>query len=116
MKQYLLFAILSGYLLTGCSATKDPAPKQPLYKVSESKKTKIYQMTMGKLALSTKGDPRYQRIALETAENKAWFKTLTYRLWNREITKKVFVAEGLKHYPQRQYEFEFIAEGFNLQQ
>ncbi|MDY0402233.1 hypothetical protein [Sulfurovum sp.] len=116
MKQYLLFAILSGYLLTGCSATKDPVPPQPLYKVSESQKSKIYQTTMGKLALSTKEDSRYQRIALETAENKAWFRSLTYRLWNREITKQAFVREGLKQYPERRYEFEFIAEGLNLQQ
>lgn len=116
MKQYMLFALLSGYLLSGCSATKGPAPAKPLYTVAESQKAKIYQTTMGKLALSTKKDPRYQRIALETAENKAWFRSLTYRLWNREITKQAFIQEGLKQYPEHRYEFEFIAEGFNLQQ
>ena len=112
----MLFALLSGYILSGCSATTGPAPAQPLYTVAESQKTKIYQTTMGKLALSTKEDPRYQRIALETAENKAWFRSLTYRLWNREITKQAFVQEGLEQYPEHRYEFEFIAEGLNLQQ
>ncbi|MBN2249150.1 MAG: hypothetical protein JW682_02295 [Campylobacterales bacterium] len=116
MKQYVLFAILSGCLLTGCGATKDPVPQQPLYKVAESKKTQIFQTTIGKLALSTREDPRYQRITLETAENKAWFKAWTRKLWDREITKREFIAEGLKQYPERRYEFEFIAEGLNLQQ
>ena len=59
---------------------------------------------------------RDRRITLETAENKTWFKAWTYKLWNREITKREFIAEGLKQYPERRYEFEFIAEGLNLQQ
>ena len=116
MKQYLLYAILSGYLLTGCSVSTNVTPPKSLYHASESKKVEIYNTTMKNLALSTRNDPRYQRIALDTAKNKAWFKNLSYRLWNREITKKEFIVEGLKLYPDHQYEFEFIAEGLNLQQ
>jgi hypothetical protein len=116
MKQYVLFTALCGYLLTGCSVTTGPAPSKQLYHVSESKKVERYNSTMKSLALSTKNDPNYQRIALDTAENKAWFKSWTYKLWDRKITKREFINEGLKQYPDHQYEFEFIAEGLNLQQ
>lgn len=116
MKQYVLFTALCGYLLTGCTVTDGPAPSKQLYNVSESKKVGIYNSTMKKLALSTKNDLNYQRIALDTAENKAWFKHLSYKLWDRKITKSEFISEGLKQYPDHQYEFEFIAEGLNLQQ
>jgi hypothetical protein len=116
MKQHLLFAAVCGYLLTGCSTTTEPTPSKQLYHVSESKKVQIYNSTMKRLALSTKSDPNYQRIALDTAENKAWFKSWSYKLWDRKITKRAFINEGLKQYPDHQYEFEFIAEGLNLQQ
>ena len=56
-----------------------------------------------------KDDPNYQRIALDTPEKKAWFKDLTYRLWDRQITTNQFMSEGLSKYPDRQYEFNFVA-------
>ena len=115
MKNHLCAIMLSGCLLTGCSWITDAASPSPLYEVPESKKVKIYNATMKKLAISTHNDPKYQRIELDTAKNKMWFQTLSYKLWNREITKAQFIEEGLKKYPKHRYEFEFIAEGLNLQ-
>ena len=115
MKQQLFFITLTGYFLTGCSWNADVTPPTPLYQASESTKLEIYNDTMKKLARSTAADPKYHRISLETAKNKAWFGELSYKLWNREITKAEFITEGVKKYPERQYEFEFISEGLNLQ-
>lgn len=115
MKQQLFMITLSGYLLTGCSWNSDVTPPTPLYQASESVKLDIYNDTMKKLANSTSDDPKYQRISLDSAKNKKWFRELTYKLWNREITKAEFLEEGLKKYPTHQYEFEFVAEGLNLQ-
>jgi len=67
---------------------------------------------MGKVALSTQEDPRYKKLALDTPEKKAWFKQLLYRLWDRQITRAEFIKEGLQRYPDRAYEFRFIANGF----
>lgn len=114
MKHYLLLLTLFAYLFTGCNEMQKVTPQKPLYQIAGSKKLAAYNRVMKKVARSTLDDPEYKRIALDTEENKLWFKTLTYRLWDREITKKEFIEEGLKKYPDHHFEFEFIAEGFNL--
>ena len=75
-------------------------------------KLALYQQTMRSVASGIKDDARYQRIALDTPEKKAWFKRLTYRLWDRQITRYQFMEEGLAKYPSRRYEFQFIIDGF----
>ncbi len=67
---------------------------------------------MRSVASGIKNDTNYQRIALDTPEKKEWFKSLTYRLWDRQITRQQFMAEGLAKYPNRRYEFQFIIRGF----
>ena len=114
MKYSLLTLTLCAYLFTGCNGVQQVTPPKPLYQVAQSKKQEAYNIAMKKVGRSTLHDPTYQRIALDTAENKIWFKTLTYKLWDREITKKEYIEEGLKRYPSHRYEFEFIAEGLNL--
>jgi len=69
---------------------------------------------MRKIASGIKDDPNYQRIALDTPEKKAWFKSLTYRLWDRQITRQQFIKEGLRKYPDHGYEFNFIVRGFTF--
>jgi len=64
------------------------------------------------VATSTLNDKRYTKIALDTPQKKAWFKSLMYRLWDREITKSQFIRTGLRKYPTKRYEFTYIADGF----
>ena len=117
MKYYFVIASICGAMLTGCSTvpqTLTPVkPVKPLYEVSLSQKNQAYNQSMLKVGMSTKKDTRYQRIDLANDENKQWFKDLTYKLWDRQITRDQFVAEGVSKYPGHRYEFEFVAEGFN---
>jgi len=89
---------------------KAPTPKQ--YQQPTPAKTEAYQNTMRSVASGIKNDPNYQRIALDTPEKKAWFKDLTYRLWDRQITYAQFMSEGLSKHPDHKYEFNFVANGF----
>ncbi len=114
MKYSLLTLTLFAYLFTGCNGVQQVTPPKPLYQVEQGKKQEAFNITMKKVGKSILNNPKYQRIALDTAENKIWFKQLTYRLWDREITKRAFIEEGLEKYPGHRYEFEFIAEGLNL--
>ncbi|WP_309498495.1 hypothetical protein [Sulfurovum sp.] len=75
-------------------------------------KKEAYENTMRKVASSIKDDQNYSRIALDTPEKKAWFKSITYRLWDRQMTREQFMAEGLSRYPTHKYEFDFIINGF----
>jgi len=76
-----------------------------------AKEAKFHQ-TMIAVAKSTKLDPNYKKLSLNTPEEKAWFQKLMYRLWDRQITRAQFIAEGVAKYPDHKYEFTYIANAF----
>jgi len=121
MIKKLAIVTLLGFAFTGCTnsigsltpATSKSSINTNAYKQATPAKQSAYNNTMRKVASGIKNDPNYNRIALDTPEKKAWFRNLTYRLWDRQISKYQFVAEGLKKYPTHKYEFEFVVRGFN---
>ena len=72
-------------------------------------KANNYEKKMRSVGLQVRNDKRYKRLDLSTVEKKEWFKNLTKQLWNRKIDKNTFVKEGLKRYPNNEYEFIFIS-------
>ena len=82
-----------------------------IYELPTPKKESIFKKSMMQIALETRKDPKYKRLALDTSEEKRWFKELLYRLWDRQITRNEFIKMGLERYPDKEYEFRFIAEG-----
>ena len=120
MKFYLLLASISLLGLSGCTSpsqylnTPTTTTKITTHYASPTPhKLALYQQTMRSVASGIKHDTNYQRIALDTPEKKEWFKTLTYRLWDRQITRDQFMSEGLSKYPSRKYEFQFVIDGFS---
>jgi len=116
MKHNLSAILILGAVITGCSTPGMIKPASHTvtrhYEKPTPQKEAAFNETMGKVALSTQEDPRYKKLALDTPEKKAWFKQLLYRLWDRQITRAQFIQEGLQRYPDRAYEFRFIANGF----
>ena len=112
MKKRLLIALLAGLSFTACTSTTGTATPTPSYQAPTQAKMDAFTPVMTKVALSTREDPKYNRMALNTPEEKEWFKMLMYRLWDRQLTREQFVAEGVSRYPTHQYEFNFIAHGF----
>ena len=133
MRQHLILAILAAWGFSGCTSSMnylteltDPTQTtqttqttqvlttEEYYEEPSSAKKEAYSQTMRKIASGIKDDPNYQRLALDTPEKKDWFKKLTYKLWDRQITRQQFIAEGLKRYPNQGYEFNFIIKGFTF--
>ncbi|MDD3602411.1 MAG: hypothetical protein PHZ17_03735 [Sulfurovum sp.] len=120
MNYKLYLAALAGFTFTACTPTFDLAEPsmaaniEKTYEKPTPEKLELYQQKMTEVASRIKDDPKYDRIVLDTPEKKSWFKDLTYRLWDRQITKNQFIAEGLKKYPTHRYEFEFVIKGLNL--
>ncbi|PHS38318.1 MAG: hypothetical protein COB07_08470 [Sulfurovum sp.] len=120
MKLRLTIAACVALGFSGCTNTINAltspevasAPKAKQHQQPTAAQSESYQQTMRKVAGGIQHDPNYQRIALDTPEKKAWFKSLTYRYWNRQISRQQFISEGLAQYPDRSYEFNFIANGF----
>jgi len=122
MKLRLLAAGIAALALSGCTnnvmmPSKTTAPKAPVvqktdYAHASPEKQDRFHEDMIAVAKSTKSDPNYHRMALDTPERKAWFKNLMYQLWDGQITKQQFIAEGVRKYPNHKYEFEFVAKGF----
>jgi hypothetical protein len=136
MKKHLLIATLLAWGFSGCTSsmsylteltdvteptqqtqttqTTQTVTTEEYYEEPSSEKQVAYEKTMRKIASGIKDDANYQRIALSTPEKKEWFKKLTYRLWDRQITRQQFITEGLKRYPDHGYEFNFIIKGFTF--
>ena len=116
MTKITLFIISVAVGLTGCNSTKQatitPKPIQRAYQAPTATKQPLFRKTMIAVAKSTLTDTRYKKMALDTPAKKWWFKTLMYRLWDRQMTRNEFIAEGLKRYPTKRYEFTFVANGF----
>lgn len=113
----LFFSLTAAILFTGCSNPLSSVSPQSRvsHKISPAPvgtKMEHFQNTMRQVAQSTKRDPNYHRIALNTAEEKQWFKNLMFRLWDRQITRKQFIDEGVKRYPSHRYEFTYIANAY----
>jgi hypothetical protein len=133
MKQHLILAALVAWGFSGCTSSMDylinqtqpsqstqtapvtqVATTEEYYEEPSPEKKEAYKNTMRKIASGIKDDPNYQRLTLNTPEKKEWFKKLTYRLWDRQITRQQFIEEGLKRYPNHGYEFNFIIKGFTF--
>jgi hypothetical protein len=123
MRQHLIIATLAAWGFSGCTSsmnvfseptqtTQTVATQQ--YEAPSSAKNEAYGNTMRKIASGIKDDSNYKRITLDTPEKKEWFKKLTYRLWDRQITRQQFTKEGLSKYPDHGYEFNFIVRGFTF--
>ena len=114
----VMLVIVSLMLFTACTPaskylTQTTTPTKNIHYEKPTKaKMEHYTKTMKLVASGIKHDPKYQRIALDTPEKKAWFRSLTYRLWDRQMTRQQFMAEGLAKYPDRRYEFQFVIDGF----
>ena len=133
MRRNFIIALFITLGLSGCTSSIDhliepSAPATPTqstqtaqstsvqydYEAPSAEKKAAYEKKMREVAAGIKDDPNYQRLALDTPEKKEWFKSLTYRLWDRQITRQQFIAEGLKRYPNHGYEFNFIVRGFTF--
>ena len=127
MRRNLIIAAVIALGFSGCTSSMDHLITEPTrqtaqtttikaqpYEAPSGPKKEAYENTMRKIAAGIQDDPNYQRISLNTPEKKEWFKSLTYRLWDRQITRYQFIEEGLKRYPDHGYELNFIVRGFTL--
>ena len=122
-KRYLIMTGICVLALSGCTnpmamitpeQSNRPKTTTPTihYEKPTPRKLELYRETMRKVASGISLDPNYRRITLDTPEKKEWFRELTYRLWDRQITRQQFINEGLAKYPTHRYEFEFVTNGF----
>jgi hypothetical protein len=113
-KYYLLFATVSVLGISGCTSSTSLTTPRGITNIESASphKLALYQQTMRSVAGGIQHDTQYKRITLDTPEKKAWFKNLTYRLWDRQITRFEFMDKGLALYPTHRYEFEFVIKGF----
>ncbi|HEY9190938.1 MAG TPA: hypothetical protein VIM88_08735 [Sulfurovum sp.] len=127
MRRNLIIAAVIALGFSGCTSSMDHLITEPTrqtaqtttiqaqpYEAPSGAKKEAYENTMRKIAAGIQDDPNYQRISLNTPEKKEWFKSLTYRLWDRQITRYTFMSEALAKYPDHKYEFNFILRGFTF--
>jgi len=110
MKKNIIIALIAALSFTACTNTMSPAPA-PVYQAPTEAKMAKFKPVMTAVALSTRNDPNYKKMTIKP-EDKEWFQLLMYRYWDRQMTRPQFIAEGVSRYPGHEYEFNFIANGF----
>ena len=109
-KHILLTSMLAALTFTACTDSATPAAA-PVYQAPTEAKMAKFKPVMVEVALSTKKDPKYNKMTIKQ-EDKQWFQTLMYHYWDKQTTKSQFISEGISKYPGHEYEFSFIANGF----
>jgi len=115
MKYTMILALFATFFFTGCGGNQpelEVTEDQSNYEKPTEEKEKLFHTAMSKIAHSTVENPSYNKMSLDTPEKKKWFKDLMYHLWDRQITRKSFVTQGLEKYPKHGYEFSYIANSF----
>lgn len=116
MKLYLVSALIV-LTLTACTSPNlgtSTAPTRTTYEKPTPVKQEAYLKTRKLVGMSTKNDPNYKSFQsdLDTEEKKTLFNNLMYRLWDRQITRDQFIAQGVAAFPAHRYEFRYIANSF----
>ena len=112
MKKILLIStVLAALTFTGCTDSMNSVAPAPTYQAPTEAKMAKFKPVMTEVALSTRNDPNYNKMTIR-AEDKEWFQMLMYRYWDRQLTRAQFVSQGISRYPGHNYEFAFIANGF----
>ena len=110
-KTILISTVLAALTFTGCTDSMTSATPKQVYQAPTPEKSAKFNPILGEVAHSTKTDPNYHKMALKTDEDKKWFTSQAYRLWDRQMTKSQFVSDGVAKYPGHEYEFKFVANG-----
>lgn len=69
-----------------------------------------YDKRLAALVQTTKEDPGYKRLPLDTAEDKQWFNDATEKLYAHQMTKEEYVAEGAKRFPGYEPSLNTVAD------
>jgi hypothetical protein len=69
-----------------------------------------YDKRLAALVETTKADPSYKRLPLDTAEDKQWFNDATEKLYAHRMTKEEYVAEGAKRFPGYEPSLNTVAD------
>ncbi len=119
-----LFVVL-GLAMSGCTNKGPKVPekqevqqnlntteirKSKISQMSEDEKTKAFSKAMNGIKNDVKNNSKYTKIKLnKPIDNRKWFTDNIYKLWSGEMTKDVFINDGISKYPNKDYEFYFIA-------
>ncbi len=111
-KTILISTVLAALTFTGCTDSLTSGAKPAaVYQAPTNAKMAQFKPVMTEVALSTRNDPSYNKMTIKQ-NDKEWFQMLMYRYWDRQSTRSQFISEGVTRYPGHEYEFGFIANGF----
>jgi hypothetical protein len=97
------------FLMTGCALQLDTTYMGSQNEQIPATKEKAFNDKLEQVASVVKNDLKYKKINLDTEEAKDWFKKLSYKLWDKQITKTQFIQAGVIRYPSNYYEFDLVA-------
>lgn len=121
-KYTLILTSIAVLGFTGCTSSVDSlmspttqsTKKYVNYDNAPEYKAEAFRTKQQSVGRATQQDPKYKsfRPVLTNNETKSWFTNTMYLLWDRQITRSEYIAQGTAKFPQYKYEFTFIANQF----
>ncbi len=127
MKRYIAITLMTALGFSGCtnslSSLNNSKPTTTAnsytqshiaYDTAPEHKIIAFRKAQRRVGLLTHNNPNYKSFkpVLTSEESKIWFNNQMYLLWDRQITKEQYIAQGVAKLPAYRYEFTFIANNF----
>ncbi|MDD5406067.1 MAG: hypothetical protein PHE73_03890 [Sulfurovaceae bacterium] len=106
----ILSILIISVFFAGCAPVLDTTYMGNNSERLPTAKEKAFDEKLEQVASIVKQDPNYKKINLDTELEKDWFKKISYKLWDKQITETQFIEAGVTRYPSNYYEFALIAK------
>ncbi len=105
---YLIAAIVAILLATGCASPS--SPEEGILHTDNPETLAAYKAQMEYVVSVVDATPNYERIPLDTKEQRSWFAGLTFKYWDEQIAREEFVKTSLARYPDYRASIELVAD------
>jgi len=78
----------------------------------DSKKVAAFEKKFTQVLEDIKKKDGYKKLPLEDEEDLAWFINLSFKLWDKQISKAEYITVGEKKFPGYKETFEYLADEF----
>jgi len=101
---FLCFIVCS---LIACAALLPDPPNADKY---SDEQLKVFKEKIVEIADISQKDPKYNRIPLDSDDDKKSFLEIALEYWAGDMNRETFIKEGNKRFPGHDYEFNVVAD------
>ena len=105
LKLAFLFCVACSF--SACAMLLPDPPNADKY---SDEQLKDFKERIVEIAKISQEDPKYNRIPLDSTEDKKSFLEIALEYWAGDMEREKFISEGNRRFPGHEYEFNVVAD------